>query len=71
MAHFSREMSYLIFSHVSTQDEVSEFLGGILSQGPPILQEVRVEPVDIEVKKRKRHTSSMGDELDGIPYSVS
>ena len=50
---------------------MSEFLGGILSQSP-LPQEIIVEPTEVEIKKKKKKQTNkeMGDELDGISYSV-
>ena len=63
-----KPLPYLLFS----QEEVSEFLGGILSQSP-LPQEIVPELTDMELKKKKKKRTSkeMGDELDGISYSVS
>lgn len=52
-------------------EEMSEFLGGILSQSP-LPQEIIVEPTEVEIKKKKKKQTNkeMGDELDGISYSI-
>ena len=51
------------------QDDISEFLGGVLSQGALVQESVIVDMTDIDTRKRvKPPTTQPTDELDGVDY---
>lgn len=50
------------------QDEVAEFLGGILSHGPMVQESVVVDLSDLDLRKHKKTQQELQDELDGEDF---
>jgi hypothetical protein len=63
-------MRLIIIGNTVLQDEVAEFLGGILSHGPMVQESVVVDLSDLDLRKHKKSIKDIHDELDGETFGT-
>lgn len=61
-------LDYTCVSLLHVQDEVAEFLGGILSQGPMVQESIVVDLSDLDHRKQRRLQNDPLDDIDGHDF---